>query len=209
MIYLAQDYDIHPATPETRDRFIEAVNQHFLPAQAKAGGTLAAAWFSYSGWFSRITQLIEFGDLAEYDGFRQNEDVVKATGALEAMCADVRDELLEPLGPVPTQTLHAAIANSTEKPEEVYTCAILQVNPGAMEAFTQLLSAAAPNLPILASWRPVAGNPNLVIDLWKGNLEQGYRPADPAMASFFTPLREVAPRERLVTCYPLPYSPLR
>ena len=69
---LAQDYDIQPATPETRDRFIEAVNQHFLPAQAKAGGTLVAAWFSYSGWFYRITQLIEFDDLTAYDGFRQN-----------------------------------------------------------------------------------------------------------------------------------------
>jgi hypothetical protein len=209
MIYLAQDFDIHPATPETRDRFIEAANEQFLPAQTAAGGTLLAAWFSYSSWFYRITQVIEFPDLATYDGFRRDGALRSAVSALSALCADTRDELLEPLGPVPTGTLDDAIAASHDNPEEVYTCAILEVNPGRMEDFTKLLAMGAPNLPILASWRPVSGNPNLVIDLWKGNLEHGYRASTPAEATFFTPLRDVAPKERLVTCYPLPYSPLK
>jgi hypothetical protein len=48
-----------------------------------------------------------------------------------------------------------------------------------------------------------------VIDLWKGDLQSGYAPADERANAFFGPLREVAPRERLLRYWPLPYSPLR
>jgi hypothetical protein len=66
-------------------------------------------------------------------------------------------------------------------------------------------------LPILASWRPIAGDPSLVIDLWKGDVERGfsqYEPATEAQNAFLDPLRELAPNERMVRYFPLPYSPL-
>ena len=74
-----------------------------------------------------------------------------------------------------------------------------------------MLEAAAAALPIVAAWTPVAGNPNQVIDVWKGALgQERYQPADENMErGFFAPLREIAPRERMVNLYPLPYSPLR
>jgi hypothetical protein len=78
-----------------------------------------------------------------------------------------------------------------------------------MSEFTKLLTAAGPQLPIVASWRPLVGNPDLVIDLWKGDVETGYAPADARSNAFFDPLREVAPREHLMRYWPLPYSPLR
>jgi hypothetical protein len=78
-----------------------------------------------------------------------------------------------------------------------------------MDDFTKMLAGAGPHLPILASWRPVAGDPDLVIDLWKGDVESGYAPADARSNAFFDPLREVAPRERVLRYWPLPYSPLR
>ena len=79
-----------------------------------------------------------------------------------------------------------------------------------METFTKMLGQAASGLPIVAAWRQVAGNPHQVIDLWNGDIgAPGYRPNSDAMNAFFGPLREVAPRERLVSLKPLPYSPLR
>ena len=44
----------------------------------------------------------------------------------------------------------------------------------------------------------------------KGSLgQEGYAPTTDRMDAFFEPLRKIAPRERLVNVYPLPYSPLR
>jgi hypothetical protein len=49
-----------------------------------------------------------------------------------------------------------------------------------------------------------------VTDVWKGALRQsGYQPADEGTKQFFRGVRELAPRERLLIVYPLPYSPLR
>ena len=48
--------------------------------------------------------------------------------------------------------------------------------------------------------------------LWKGDVEQAYAcyaPADARANAFMDPLREVAPNERVVRYFPLPYSPLR
>ena len=78
-----------------------------------------------------------------------------------------------------------------------------------MERFTEMLAGAGAGLPIVASWRPVAGNPNEVIDLWRGDVGRTpYRPANDAINAFFEPLREIAPRERMVRLHALPYSPL-
>jgi hypothetical protein len=79
-----------------------------------------------------------------------------------------------------------------------------------MDTFIAMLNAAKDMFPIIASWRAIAGNPNEVIDLWKGALgQEPYSAADDRSKAFFRPLREIAPRERLVNLYVLPYSPLR
>jgi hypothetical protein len=80
-----------------------------------------------------------------------------------------------------------------------------------MEEFEKTLAVGGSQLPILASWRPVAGDPDLVIDLWKGDVERTfarYAPASDAQNAFMDPLRELAPNERVVRYFPLPYSPL-
>jgi hypothetical protein len=72
-----------------------------------------------------------------------------------------------------------------------------------------LLELGAAQLPIVASLKPLAGDSSLVIDIWRGDVQQGYAPTNPGLDAFFTPLREIAPREHVVRHFPLPYSPLR
>ena len=86
----------------------------------------------------------------------------------------------------------------------------LELLPGKQALFEEVLTAVKGNFPILAALRAIAGNPRMVFDLWSGALAQdGYKPADDASMAFVGPLREMAPRERVIPLYPLPYSPLR
>jgi hypothetical protein len=63
---------------------------------------------------------------------------------------------------------------------------------------------------ILACWRPIGGNPNQVIDLWKEYYPpQAYQRADDLSKQFFRPLRMVAPKEHYRGVSILPYSQLR
>jgi len=72
------------------------------------------------------------------------------------------------------------------------------------------LGEQAKNLPIVASWRPVAFKRNQVIDLWKGPVRQSsYQPADDWSRQFFRMLRPIAPHEYVIPIFTLPYSPLR
>jgi hypothetical protein len=79
-----------------------------------------------------------------------------------------------------------------------------------MTEFVDFVKTLSKNAPIIASWRPIAGNPNEVNDLWKGSLvPKDYQPAVEGMKEWFRRLRELAPKERLVQIFPLPYSELK
>lgn len=206
-IYLEQSFDLSPASPATRDRFVELATSSMMPACERLGARLVGAWFTHVEWYSQIRHVLELDDLAAFDSFRQFREL---DASIEALAPTRRDTLLEPLGPVPVASLHAAIEAAREQPVEAYSLAVLEVAPGRMAQFTSLLAGAKDMLPIVASWRPIAGNPNLVLDLWKGEIgREPYRPSSDRSEAFFAPLREVAPRERLVHLRPLPYSPLR
>lgn len=214
MIYVKQSYDLEPAAPSTRDRVVEVMNERVLPAQARHDARLVGAWFAHEEWFSQVIHVTEFDDLSAYDAYRAAAAVDGQLGegvaALAALAPGRRVELLEPLGPIAVTKLHDAIAACAEKPAETYTFAILEVAPGQLEAFSAMLSAAADRLPIIACWHDVSGNPRRVIDLWKGDTGRGgYRPNDDGQEAFFGPLREIAPRERMMRLHPMPYSPLR
>ncbi len=213
MLHLQQDFDLEPATPRTRDAFIELAREALVPAAERHGARLVAAFFSNTEWFFRVTQLLELPSLAAYEAWRRaletDAAAMDAAARVASLAPRRTGRLLEPLGAIPVDALHQAIEASADRPSGVFSAAILEVAPGRMAEFTKLLTAAGPQLPIVASWRPLAGNPDQVIDLWKGDVERGYAPADARTNAFFDPLREVAPRERLVRYWPLPYSPLR
>jgi len=215
VIYLKQDFDLHPASPGTRDRFVELAEKELVPAWQRLVARLVGGWSGNERWFCGITNILAFDDLAAFGEFRAaasaDADWQECERRIEALTAQRFDELLEPFGPVEPEALDAAIEEAVSEPVGAHTFAILEVNPGMLSQFRTMLAAAAGNLPIVAALSPVAGNPNQVIDLWKGALgQEGYRPASAKMeAGFFAPLREIAPRERLVNLYPLPYSPLR
>ena len=90
--------------------------------------------------------------------------------------------------------LQAGIEASGREPVGTYTYAILEVDAGCLERFAQLIGGAKDHLPIIACWRDVTGNPNRVIDLWKGDTgRHGYAPNDDRQEAFFGPLRKLLP----------------
>ena len=214
MIYFKETLNLEPASPETRDQLVAFAQSELLSVYDRLGAHLVGAWMSHSEWYGQVTHVLEFDDLRRFQEFR---DAARDDSAwqqcerrIDQLAPHRTSTLLEPLGPVPPDTLAAAIRSSQEKPLDAYSLAILEVAPGKMDAFVATLTAAKDMFPIVASWRAVAGNPNEVLDLWKGALgQEPYKPADERTKAFFRPLREMAPRERLVNLYALPYSPLR
>lgn len=214
MIYLEETLNLAPASPETLDTFVGFAQERLVPAYQHLGARLVAAWYTNVELFSQVMQVLEFDSLGAFEAFRIKASQDSAWGECEARLEEIaperRSRLLEPLGPVPPETLHEAIAQSQQSPLGAYSLAILEVAPGKMSQFITALEAAAMTYPIVASWRPVVGKQNEVIDIWKGTLGQAlYQPASENTRQFFRGLRELAPRERLIPVFTLPYSPLR
>lgn len=214
MIYLRQIFNLHPASPRTRDSFCAAAVEKFLPALPASGGALVAAWFSHDEWYSQIEHVLAFENLEGFGLFREAASAPSALGEglgeLGNLAFERREELLEDLGPIPTEALASAAEASKAQPAAVFSYAILEVAPGRLADFQALLGMAGGSLPILACWTDVAGNPDRVIDLWKGDPGgAGFAPSNEMTDAFFEPLREIAPRERIIRLHPLPYSPLQ
>jgi hypothetical protein len=214
MIYLEETLNLSPASPETLDQLIDFAREKLLPLCERLGSRPIAAWYSDVEFFCQVTHVFEFDDLAAFDRFRtdsrEDREWGDLTVRLDELAPERRTRLLEPLGPVRPEILHEAIALSGESPLGAYSIAMLEVAPGKMPDFIAGLEVTAGSLPIIASWRPVTGKNNEVIDVWKNALRQeGYQPADDMMKEFFRQLRMIAPKERLVPVYTLPYSKLR
>ncbi|MBW1709990.1 MAG: NIPSNAP family protein [Deltaproteobacteria bacterium] len=214
MIYFEETLSLEPASPETLDSLVDFAQERLAPALDRLGARLVAAWYSDVELFCQVTQILEFDSLASFEDFRikagQDEEWTEIKMRLEELAPQQRTRLLEPLGPIPSETLHEAIKQSQESPLGAYSLAVLEVAPGRMPQFVAGLEQAGGMLPIVASWRPVTGKQHEVIDVWKEALRgDGYQPADDFSKQFFRGLRETAPRERLTPVYTLPYSPLR
>ncbi len=214
MIYLEETFNISPATPETLDVFVDFAQAELVPACQSLGTRVVFAWYSDVESFCQVTQILEFDNLSDFEGFRfkagQSTKWKSIEDRLRELAPLQRLRLLEPLGPIPPETLHKAIAESQQAPLGAYSLAILEVTPGKMPEFKAGLEETAPLLPIVASWRPLTGKQNEVIDVWKSALRnEGYQPAEEEAKDFFRQLREIAPQERLIPVYTLPYSELK
>lgn len=214
MIYLEGTFNLVPASPETLDTFVDFAQEKFVPSCQRLGARLVAAWYSDAEAFCQVMQVLEFDDLTAFGAFRakapDDQAWMECEGRIEELAPVRRSRLMEALGPVPPETLREAAAESQKSPLGAYSLATLEVAPSKMQQFIAALEAGAKALPIVASWRTIVGNQNEVTDVWKGALRQsGYQPADEGTKQFFRGLRELAPRERLLPVYPLPYSPLR
>jgi hypothetical protein len=214
MIILHESLNLDPASPASVDGLCALAQEELAPAAERLGARLIGAFTCDADWFAQAQHLFEFDDLAAYDSFRAraaaDEQWQRCSAMLEDLAPQQASQLLEPLGAIPVESLHAAIKASETKPVEIYSMATLEVLPRAMPSFIKLLSGGAGALPIAASWRPVVGNRLMVMDLWTTALGRDpYRPAQDGMRTFFNSLRDVAPKERLVNWAALPYSPLR
>ena len=214
MIYLEETLDLIPASPETLDQFVAFAERHFVPVAKELGCGLVLAWYNSYEWFCQVTHILEFEDLEGLKSFRRNASRDSAWGEYVAHLEEVapvrRSRLLEPLTPIWPELLRQAAADSRETAAGAYFTAILEVAPNHWNDFVAGLSQPPAAFPIVASWRPISGNPNEVIDLWRGAGPVGvYTPANDNMIEFFRNLRVVAPKERVVSVFPLPYSDLR
>lgn len=191
MVYLEETLNLSPACPETLDTFVEFGQEQLVPACQRLGPRLMVAWYSNVEMFSQVTQVFEFDSLGAFEAFRTKSRHDRAWGEYEARLEELalerRSRLLEPVGPVPPETLHEAVVQSQQSPLGAYFLAVLEVAPGKMPEFIAGLEASASVLPIVASWRPITGKHNEVIDLWKGAMPQAsYQPADEGTKEFFS-----------------------
>ena len=214
MIYLEETLNLYPATVDNMEAYIEYAREHLVPTCQHLGARFIAAWYSSIEWFYQVTNVLEFDDMDALKAFRIKSGQDPAWGEyaarLEEFAPERRSRLLEPLGPVPPETLHQAITESQQSPVGTYLLAVLEVGRDKMSQFISGLETGAQNLPIIASWRPIAGSPNEVIDVWKSApAESTYQPANDWFKQFIRQVREVAPRERVIRVLTLPYSPLR
>ena len=125
MIYLKQSFDIHPASPATRDRFIQVVEKGLLSADERLGARLVGAWFCHEEWFSQILHVTEFDDLAAFGAWRAaaQSDKQASAGtaelAIEKLRADSFDLLVanvDPGGPGDFDLLRTARTIDPELP---------------------------------------------------------------------------------------------
>lgn len=214
MIYEREFLTVLPATPASHDKLIALMQEQLLPLYDALGARLVAAFLSHAENWGQVVHVIEHDSLAAFEAFRQraatSDEYRSARDALAELAPVQRTELLEPLGPIPHADLHAAIAASASQPVGKYSFAELELAPGKSDEFKAVLAAVRGQFPIVAALRGIAGNPRMVYDLWKGALAQdGYQAATPQRTAFFEPLRKLAPLEKLVHVYPLPYSPLK
>jgi hypothetical protein len=219
MIYLEEKFNLIPASPETLEKFVNFAQIQLVPICERLGARLVAAWSSNSEWYCQVTQVMEFDDMDELKVFRIKSSQDSAWGEflakLEEFAPERRSRLLEPLGPVLPKTLHKAIKRSQKNPLKIYLLATLEVAPYKMPEFLTGLKQASGAFPIIASWRPIGGNPNEVIDLWKSNdalldsLTKGYEPSNDFINQFFRELRKIAPKEHAEFVFTLPYAQLK
>ena len=214
MIYLEETLNLYPATVDNMEAYTEYAQEHLLPTCQRLGVRFIAAWYSSIEWFYQVTNILEFDDMDALKTFRiksgQDSEWGEYAARLEEFAPERRSRLLEPLGPVTPDTLHQAITESQQSPVGNYLLAILEVERDRMSQFISGLEAGTQNLPIIASWRPIAGSPNEVIDVWKSSpVPETYQPANDWFRQFIRQVREVAPRERVIRVLTLPYSPLR
>lgn len=217
MIYLEQTLNITPASPDIRDEYIKIAQELLVPACKRLGARFIAAWNGHYEWVMQTTQIFEFDDLEALKNFRinasQDKEWGEYTAELEVYSPERRTRLLEPIGAVPPEVLHEAIDESQKTPFKTYSMATLEVNPNKMSDFIAGVKMTYKIFPIIASWRPIAGSPNEVIDLWKGDVlfsteAMAYKPYSQEQ-QWVRQLRENASKERIVPLYALPYSPLR
>jgi len=214
MIYLQEILNLTPATPETRDSFIEIGKNILVPACKRLGTRLVMAGISRHEWFSQITHIFEFADMKSLKEFRIKASQDKQWGEymaeLDIFAPERRTRLLEPIGAISPDVLNKAIEESQKTALKTYSFASLGVAPNKMTEFVEFVRDLSINAPIIASWRPIAGDPNEVNDLWKGDVgPQVAQPAVEGLKGWFRKLRELAPKERLTQIYPLPYSELK
>ena len=206
--------NLTPATQERLDSFIKVAQNLLIPVCKPLGARLVVAWFSHYEWFFQVTHVFEFPDMKALKEFRIKANQDKQWGEyiaeLDTFAPERRSRLLEPIGAISPDVLHKAIEESQKTALKVYSLANLGVAPNKMTEFVEFVKVLSKNAPIIASWRPIAGNPNEVNDLWKGDIgPKDSQPVVQAMKEWFRKLRELAPKERLIQIYPLPYSELK
>ncbi len=219
MIYLKEAYKILPATPKATDNFIIIAKEQLLPKYERMGARLVAAWISNDEILFQVNQLFEFNSLTSFESFHDqihsDASFTETESNLNELAEKKSNQLLEPLSQIFSDTLHTAMAESHESEIKNFTLSKLKIRPHYMKEFIdQLERGVTAGIPMITSLRPISGDRNSVIDIWKINLQLGYQPQEfydqiGYTEEWWNKIREMAPDEKMTAIFPLPYSPIK
>jgi hypothetical protein len=165
MLYLKQDFDLHPAAPRTRDAFVALAEESLVSADGRHGARLVAAFFGNAEWFFRVTHVLELDGFAAFEAWREKsrQDPAWLDGQRRAaeLAPVRREELLEPLGVIPLDALQRATESGREKRRASTPRRFSRSRPGAWRS-----SRSCSQRPGRAcrSWR--RGGPSQATPIW-------------------------------------------
>jgi hypothetical protein len=220
MIYLHETYEFHTATPKTLEEFISLASEQLIPLYESRNGRLMAAWICNAKTLFLVNQITEFEDTEKYLALHNSENDCQEVSEFErqlfSLVRERNRELYQSASPAFSDAFQTAVKESRESPLSVYTIASLEVVLEKWPGFlTRQEGGLAVGIPIIAFMKSITGKHNMVIDIWKGDLQAaGYQPQEFYDKIGFNEewwkwIREIAPREKMQRVFTLPYSPLK
>jgi hypothetical protein len=216
MILMLEDFDLASPTPHHLETLAAIATGPLAKQIESSGGRLMAAWLCNAEALFRVTQVVAFQDPGAFLAYRQAGKKEVLT-ELESIAPRRNAQLFVAAGAALQESFERAIAASQRaEAKKKHTLALLDVVADRLAELVQRNEGGVKmGLPLVTTLTPLTGPYNRVINIWKGDLnEPGYQP--PAFyesigfgQAWWAWIREVAPRERLLTVSMLPHSPLQ
>ena len=169
MIYLEETYDLVPASPVTLDKLVDLSQERLTKDYEALGASLIAAWYSDIKQYHQVTHIYELDSLSAFEIFREkgaaDASFKECQTLLEELTPERQTRLLEPLAPVWAEALRKAAVESQQAPLKTYFLANLETAPGRFRDLAAGLETGPGAFPIVASWRPITGKSNVIIDV--------------------------------------------
>lgn len=217
MVYMIEKFNLKTATPYKLDNFIKFARSELMPFYADSKAMMKIAWVDNGESLFQVGHLIEFPDIGAclrfYMFAKENEKLQKK---LDHHMPQRTCQAYQSGSPVFVDVLNQAILDCQAAPIKACTIATLKMAPGQMESFIPKQEGAARiGMPLIAFLNPITGNQNVVIDIWKGDLQEaGYQKKQFYEAigmpeEYWEWIRQIAPHEKMSRVHLLPYSPLQ
>ena len=220
MLYLIEKLDLQVATAKNLDRFIEIESSQVLPVYEQHDAKLMASWICSAETLMQITNVFEFESFEAihkiYDAINDTNSYQDVFQLSHSLISQMDWQLYRSCGQKFSEAFHQAIQTSQSAPLQTYTVATLELNPNKMPLLVPKQEAAIDiGMPLIAFMKSVTGRHDQIVDIWKGDLQaagyqtQAYYESIGMSEEWWTWIRDIAPKEKMVKVSVLPYSPLK